>query len=115
MSTHDGIVLRVCRGHKCGKFATALEAAIREVIASDNLDGEVGLAQEACFGKCFIGPNILVERWRNGKRNEQAMFAVMMNQNHDDARFEHGIAPEDVPKMLRWHVRKLREQRDNER
>lgn len=110
----DGLILRICRGHNCGKRADALEKEARDFIAAEGLEEEIEVGEEACFGKCFLGPNILVERWRNGVRNEKAMFAVMMNQKHPDMRFEHQVLPEDVPKMIRWHIRAFRRAREEE-
>ncbi|MBW2732638.1 MAG: (2Fe-2S) ferredoxin domain-containing protein [Deltaproteobacteria bacterium] len=110
----DGLVLRICRGHQCGKHADAIEAKARETIAAEGLEDEVHIDEEACFGKCFLGPNILVERWRNGARNEKAVFAMMMNQKHADARFEHQVRAEDMPKLIRWHLRAYRAAQEEE-
>jgi (2Fe-2S) ferredoxin len=113
----DGLVLRVCRGHTCGSASDEIEKRLREVIDEQNLNEQVGLASEACFGRCFFGPNILVERWRDGHRNERAMMQLMMMQKHPDLRWEHNVRPEDVPKLLRWHLnswRKSQEEGDEE-
>jgi hypothetical protein len=59
---------------------------------------------EACFGKCFLGPNILVERWRGGRRNETAMFALMLGQQHSDLQFEHQVEPSQIGVLVESHL-----------
>lgn len=112
-SIQNGLVLRVCHGHSCGRDADEIEARIRREIAEKGLAGEVGVAREACFGRCFFGPNILVERWRDGRRNEQAMMQLMMMQKHPDMRWEHDVRAEDVPKIVRWHLKSWRHSQTN--
>ncbi len=111
----DGIVLRICRGLSCGRSSEAIESAAREAIAKSGVEDEVGILHEACFGRCFAGPNILVERWRRGRPNEQAMLALMMNQPHPDMRFEQGVAAEDLRGIIRRHLRDDRRAREDER
>ena len=108
MSIKDGIVLRFCRGHSCGKHVKELEAAARRYIEANGLDDVVGIADQSCYGKCFMGPNILVERWSGGTRNEKAMLSLMMGVDHPDMRYEHGTMVDDLPKLIRWHLRQWR-------
>ncbi len=103
MCIRDGIVFRICTGHACGRRWRAIDARLREVIAERSLAGEVGVAHQPCFGRCALGPNVVVERYRGGLRNEKAMLAVAMGAKHPDMRFEHGVAPEDLDEMVRWH------------
>lgn len=110
----DGIVLRICRGLSCSRKSEAIEQAARAAIAKGGLEGEVGVLHESCFGRCFAGPNVLIERWRGGRPNEQAMLALMMNQPHPDMRFEQGVAPEDMRGIIRRHLRDFRRAREDE-
>lgn len=105
MSIKDGIVLRICRGPTCAKHAAALESASREHIEAMRIGGVVGIAEEICFGRCAMAPNLLVERWREGHRNEQAMLSLMMGVDHPDMRFESGVRPKEVPALIDWHLR----------
>ncbi|MCC6750875.1 MAG: (2Fe-2S) ferredoxin domain-containing protein [Deltaproteobacteria bacterium] len=100
----DGLVLRICSGQSCGGYAGRLEAAAREHIRAQGLEAEVALASHSCFGRCFRGPNLAVERWRDGRRNDQAMLALMLERKHPDLRMESGVRPEDVPKLIDWHL-----------
>jgi (2Fe-2S) ferredoxin len=110
----DGIVLRICRGLSCSRHSEAIERAAREAIAKSKVEGEVGVLHESCFGRCFAGPNVLIERWRRGRANEQAMIALMMNQPHPAMSFEQGVAAEDVRGIIRRHLRADRKARDDE-
>lgn len=110
----DGLVLRICRGLSCSRHSEAIEAAARAVIEKRGLAGTVAIAHEACFGRCFAGPNILVERWRDGRANEQAQLTLMMGLDHPDLRFEQGVIPDDLPGLVRRHLRAYRRDRDGD-
>ena len=105
MGIKNGIVLRVCRGHACGHASNALEQAIRSGIEDKGLQEWVGIAFEACYGRCFMGPNILVERWRDGHRNEKALMALMVNVDHPDLQFACGVTVEDIPRLIAHYLK----------
>ena len=113
MPIKDGLVLRICHGHACGRRSAQLETAVRDHIADKRLGDRIGVDREACFGRCFMGPNILVERWTDGQRNNQAMLSVMLGSVHPDMVYEHGVNVDDVPKLIRWHLRKWQRDRDS--
>ena len=46
------------------------EQAIRTALAMQDW--------QSCFGKCSVGPNIVVERWRGGALSEDAKLAAML-------------------------------------
>lgn len=108
----DGIVLRICRGPSCGHLAPDLERAALSYIEQKGLQEHVGLAKEFCFGRCSMGPNMVVERWRDGARNDKAMFSLMMNIPHPDLQPEHGLRPADIPRLIDSHLRAWRRQRN---
>ena len=99
----NGIVLRICCGFSCGEHAEALHRAACRTIDDRNLGQEVGLDEQSCYGKCFAGPNILVERWRDGQRNESALLAIMLGRPHDDLVYEEGVIVDDIPNLIRRH------------
>lgn len=110
----NGLVIRVCRGHTCGKRADDLMAAAEQFIIDNDLAERMCVVEQICFGRCSLGPNVLVERWRAGQRNERALFAMMMGESHEDMRLEHGIRAADIPKMLAWHWDAYLESIDND-
>ena len=112
MAIRDGIVLRICTGHACGRRWRELDEALRALLEARGLTAEVGIAHQPCFGRCALGPNIVVERWRGGHRNDKAMLAMAMGAKHPDMRFEHGVAPADLPELVSWHLDAWRRSRE---
>lgn len=110
----DGIILRICTGLSCGRHSDALEKAANQAIENANLSHLVGIEHESCFGRCFAGPNVAVERWRKGKLSEEAMLALMTMGSHEDIEIEQGVKPEDLKGIIRRRVKRLKdEEKDN--
>lgn len=108
MALTNGFVLRVCRGPGCGHLADGLREAAEQEIAARQLSDVLAVMQDYCFGRCGLGPNVLVERWRDGKRNERALVALMLGERHPDAYLIHGARPADVRRAVARHGDELR-------
>ena len=108
----EGIVLRVCRGHTCGKRAGEIQQAIADHVREKGLEGLVGLAEQSCYGKCFLGPNLLVERHHGGQRDERALVRLMIGMPTPELRYENSVVTAEIPKIIRWHLRSWRKDRD---
>jgi hypothetical protein len=108
VAIRDGIVVRICEGPSCAHRTQLLEETAREHLDKRQLNENVALAREACFGRCGMGPNVLFERWRDGQRNEKAMVSLMMNLPHPDMQLESGVRPEELPLLIDAHVRAWR-------
>ena len=76
------------------------EDAARRLIEQRNLGGEAALAVQHCFGRCALGPNILIERWRGGRLDPRARAALAENRDHPDLGFEGNVRPEDVELII---------------
>jgi len=105
MTIRDGLVVRICQGPSCAHLARGLEEAARRHIEAKGLADKIGIATEACFGRCSMAPNVLFERWRDGRRNDKAMVALMMNVPHPDMTIEHGVHADDLPLLIAAHYR----------
>ncbi|MBK8479853.1 MAG: (2Fe-2S) ferredoxin domain-containing protein [Proteobacteria bacterium] len=108
MSIKDRFVIRVCRGPGCGHLSPPLRAAAESEIAARELGDVVEVTDDYCFGRCGMGPNVLVERWRDGKRNERALVALMLGERHPDAYLIHGARPAEVRRAVERHGAELR-------
>jgi|GEM_PF-3391604 hypothetical protein len=100
MTLTDGILLRICRGPTCGKRSDEIAASARSHIEANGLGDRVEIDWQSCFGRCTIGPTLLVEHWRNGRPNENAMLAIMLGTGHPDMCFEQTVKATDVPQLI---------------
>ena len=100
----DGIVLRICRGESCGLSSGPVIDAARQHAEQPALCGRVAVEEVTCLSSCPLGPNILVERWRGGKRNDRAVIEVLRGGQHPDAMLVHDARADDVTAMIDWFV-----------
>lgn len=100
MALQNGILLRICRGPTCGKKSGEIEAAAKQHIADHNLQESVEIAWQSCFGRCSLGPTVLIEHWRDGRPNDNAMLAIMLGTAHPDMRFEQAVKVADIPALI---------------
>lgn len=110
----NGFVLRVCRGPGCSHLSQDLREAAEQEIAARELGDVMAVLDDYCFGRCGLGPNVLVERWREGKRNERALVALMLGERHPDAYLLYGARPADVRRAVARHGDELRAARARE-
>jgi NADH:ubiquinone oxidoreductase subunit E len=106
MWKENGFALRVCRGTDCNLLSDPLLAAAKKTIADGGLEKTVGVEESGCLSRCGMGPNILVERWRDGQRNEEALMMVLADgQKHDDIFVVNQARPDEMAQMINWFLK----------
>ncbi len=100
----DGLVFRVCRGPTCDGRGEALAARLAAYLTDQGHESMAVQAWQSCFGRCADGPNIVVERWRQGKLSEDAKIAAMLGGTHPDYRFEHEATEAQIPTLVERHL-----------
>lgn len=63
--------VQVCRGPECGdrRGSAALLPAFAAALAQASLEARVDLGGQSCFGRCSLGPNVLVRELRSPAAN----------------------------------------------
>lgn len=107
----EGLVFRICNGNTCApRGGGAIERAARQYVKRRGLQDEVAIARQYCFGRCQTGPNVLIERWRDGKPNDGALRGVLaLNQTHPDAVFELAVSADAIEPIIDRHLNAWRE------
>ena len=89
----------MCRGPNCGKTSLPIiERAERR--AAELGDARLRVEQASCFAHCPLGPNILVERWRHGRRDERAVHDVLGGRKAGDAILVHFANLDEIDAMI---------------
>lgn len=107
----EGLVFRVCHGPSCNGEGEALGAQLTSYIEDHGHSDVAAQDWQSCFGRCTQGPNIMVERWRNGGLSDDAKLAVMLGGGHPDCRFEHDVKRAEIPALVERHLELYWEQR----
>ena len=107
----EGLLFLVCRGPTCGAKGENLGRILAKYL-KDNGHAEIAVQNwQSCFGRCTQGPNIVVERLRGGRLQEEAKAAVMLGGTHPDYQFEHGVTEADLPALVERHIAMFNAQR----
>ena len=106
----NGLLIRICEGPTCGKRYEKLKLAVEKYVEEQQLEDSVVHTRQYCFGRCSLGPNLAVEHWREGKLDERARLALMSNRKHPDISLELGVRSEDIPALIRAHLRAWKRQ-----
>ncbi len=102
----DGLVFRVCRGPTCGRQGERLGRALARYLEEHGHLAFATQQWQSCFGRCAKGPNLQVERWREGALGEEAKLRVMLGGSHPDCRLESGVTESALPGLVERHVKR---------
>ena len=94
----------ICRGPECGdrRGSEALYGAFQAALYARDLDGEVEIGWQACFGRCSQGPNVLV---RLAPPKEQRFtVALMPVGGGSNAALYNGVTTPDVGRIVDEHL-----------
>jgi (2Fe-2S) ferredoxin len=93
----------VCRGPECGdkRFSRDVHAEIVRAVRVRGLDGRIVLDWQTCFGRCRVGPNVMVRKMRPG---EDPVLEAIVPRWGCEATLYNGVRPADVTRIIEEHV-----------
>lgn len=98
----------VCRGPECGdrRGSQALQAAFAAELAARCLSDDppdVTLETQSCFGRCSLGPNVLVREIPPGEDAPRKQFATLPGPRGVTALYNQTTL-ERVPRIVEAHI-----------
>ncbi len=93
----------VCRGPECGERlgSSAIYAAFGEAIRLRGAGDRAELGWQSCFGRCRLGPNVLVRPIAAG---EGRFLVAAPPTGGIGAAFYSGVTPADALRVVDEHV-----------
>ena len=95
--------ITVCRGPECGdrRFSRDIHAELTKMTRLRGLDSRVLLDWQTCFGRCRVGPNVLVRRLMPG---EDPLMEALVPRVGCEAVLYNGVAPKDAARIVEEHI-----------
>lgn len=95
--------ITVCRGPECGdrRFSRDIHVELAKLARARGLEGRVVLDWQTCFGRCRVGPNVLVRRVAPG---EDPLLDSLVPRPGCEAVLYSGVGPKDASRILQEHV-----------
>lgn len=99
----DRFKILVCRGPECGdkRFSKDVHAELVRALATRGLVGRVVLDWQTCFGRCRVGPNVMVRKMRSG---EDPLLEAIVPRLGCEATLYNGVRPGHVMRIITEHV-----------
>jgi (2Fe-2S) ferredoxin len=93
----------VCRGPECGdkRFSRDVHAELVRVLRARGLEERIVLDWQSCFGRCRVGPNVMVRRVLPG---EDPFLEAIVPRLGCEAVLYNGVRPADASRIVREHV-----------
>lgn len=93
----------VCRGPECGdkRFSKDVHAEFVRVVRGRELAGRIVLDWQTCFGRCRVGPNVMIRKMRPG---EDPLLEAIVPRLGCEATLYNGVSPRDVGRIIEEHV-----------
>jgi (2Fe-2S) ferredoxin len=95
--------ITVCRGPECGdrRFSRDVHAELARLTQARGLGARIVLDWQTCFGRCRVGPNVLVRRILPG---EDPWLEALVPRVGCEAVLYSGVAPRDAVRIVGEHV-----------
>ena len=95
--------ITVCRGPECGdrRFSRDIHVELTRITRARGLDGKIVLDWQTCFGRCQVGPNVMVAEVQE---DEDAEFDAIIPRAGGRRCLYNGVRPGDVERIIDQHV-----------
>ena len=95
--------ITVCRGPECGdrRFSRDVYSELARLARTRGLGERVVLDWQTCFGRCRVGPNVMVRRVLLG---EDPLLEAIVPRLGCEAVLYNGVAPKDASRIVEEHV-----------
>lgn len=99
----DRYKILVCRGPECGdlRFSRDVHAELVRVLRRRGLAEQVTLDWQSCFGRCRVGPNVMV---RKVAPDEDALLEAIIPRLDCQATLYNGVRPTDATRIVAEHI-----------
>jgi (2Fe-2S) ferredoxin len=99
----DRFKILVCRGPECGdlRFSRDVHLELARVLRRRDLAGQVTLDWQSCFGRCRVGPNVMVRKVAPG---EDPLLEAIIPRLDCQATLYNGVRPADATRIVEEHI-----------
>jgi NADP-reducing hydrogenase subunit HndC len=96
----------VCRGPECGdkRGSRSVYDALQDAVSVRCADGRATLDWHSCFGRCTLGPNVLVREILGKPEEQRFLFAPTRGARRSRAALYNGVTPDDALELIDEHV-----------
>lgn len=95
----------VCRGPECGgkRGSSALLPHLQRALADEGVADRCDLRWQSCFGRCSLGPNVLVRELSPAPEQPRYVFATLPGRGGKSALYNR-VSPDRLREIVRQHV-----------